>query len=350
MTADAIGDPMDAEARGSVAVAALPLEYRPMALDLSEDALPDLLASVVPVGENPTDTTPDVDALGNPIGDAPEPTVTRGTPAPAPQPEPTAPPLDRSLTRTSAHGPIPGPNAAGRTPLQAYRAAHSSADTRKPVSLIIGGLGINPALTRRAIRELPAAVTLSFAAQSPDLQRWMDSARAYGHEVLLEVPMEGDGSAETEDRLIRTDAAPEENRDTLHALLAKAQGYVGITPYQGARVLRRADTLGPVLSEVSASGLAFFTDGSADAPTLGPMAQSLGLPHRAGNLIIDPSPDTSQIITNLNRLSETASDEDSIQMGVGFAYPQTLDAVKGWAATLSQDGLYLAPATATLAQ
>ncbi|RYF88332.1 MAG: hypothetical protein EON95_20500 [Caulobacteraceae bacterium] len=91
----------------------------------------------------------------------------------------------------------PGPGGAllpviggdGRKPWQAY-ARPFTANGKPKVALVIGGLGLNPAYTRRAIELLPPEVTLSFAPYAEGLQGWIDLARANGHEVLLETPME----------------------------------------------------------------------------------------------------------------------------------------------------------------
>ncbi|MEM7729450.1 MAG: divergent polysaccharide deacetylase family protein [Pseudomonadota bacterium] len=341
------GSEIDAEARGSVSIAAMPEGKGGLRLDRPEDTLPDLLAGMVEPGDNPTATAPNTDALGNtPKRNG---TEDRKVDPKTPQPrvEPKVPPLDNSLLRDTPQGRVPGPNAAGVTPLNAYRAELPTIAGRRPVSVIIGGLGINPELTDKAIRELPSAVTLSFAAQSTDLQSWIDRARAFGHEVLLEIPMEGEEPAPLGDQTLSADNGPDVNLRALRTALAKAQGYVGVTHYQGERFLQRTDATGPVLTEIGASGLAFFTDGSFDTPSLGALSASLSLPYAKGDGLIDPAADPVVIAQRLGVLSETARSRDGV-IGVGFAYPQTIDAVKGWAATLSADGLVLVPATAAL--
>lgn len=341
------GNEADATPKGSVSVANLPEGQIPSPLDATGESLPDLLAGLVPAGENPTDAIAAIDALGNPMGSKPQPTPkTIIVPAPAPK----APPLDPSLTRQSQFGTIPGPNRAGKTPLQAYRLPVSARNERIPVSIIVGGLGINRPLTQRAIDELPPAVTLSFAAQTSGLQGWIDQARARGHEVLLEIPMEGpsfDATAQGTERTLRAGLDAAENRQHLHYLLSRAQGYAGVINYQGEVLLRRSDALGPILNEVKASGLGLFIDGSFDAPTVSALAQSISLPFKSSFGLIDPAPSQSVIEARLGNLAAEAKNSPG-SLGVGFVYPQTIDAVKGWAATLSSQGLILVPATATL--
>lgn len=340
------GGETDAKPKGSVSVATLPPGQMPSPLDATGDALPDLLADLVPAGENPTDALAAIDALGNRTGTKPKPSPkTIIVPA-----APKAPPLDPSLTRQSRFGPIPGPNPAGRTPLQAYRLAPPPSSGRRPVAIIVGGLGINGPLTQRAIDELPPAVTLSFAAQAPGLQDWINQARARGHEVLLEIPMEGASfvaTAQGAERTLRVSLSADENRQHLHYLLSRAQGYAGLINYQGETLLRRSDAIGPILTEVKSSGLGLFFDRAFDAPSLGTLAQSLGLPFKNGFGLIDPAPSQSVIEARLDNLTDAAKTTVG-PVGVGFVYPQTIDAVKGWTATLSSQGLILVPATATL--
>jgi polysaccharide deacetylase 2 family uncharacterized protein YibQ len=340
------GDETDAKPKGSVTVATLPPDQIPSPLDAAGEALPDLLADLVPADENPTNALAALDALGNRTGAKPQPGAkTIIVPAAA-----KPPPLDPSLTRRSRFGPIPGPNRAGETPLGTYRLAPPPKSGRRPVAVIVGGLGINGPLTQRAIDELPPTVTLSFAAQAPGLQDWINQARARGHEVLLEIPMEGvsfDATEQGSERTLRVSLSVDDNRQHLHYLLSRAQGYAGLINYQGDTFLRRSDAVSPMLSEIKTSGLGLFFDQSFDAITLETLARSLDLPFKAGFGVIDPAPRQSVIQARLDNLAETAKTAAS-PVGVGFAYPQTIDAVKGWAATLSSQGLILVPATATL--
>lgn len=343
-----LGSEKDAEARGAVEITQLPEAEQPTPLDAPAEALPDLLADVVEVGDNPTvalNDTPTEPSSTPRTTDTP--TVTRpGRAAIIRPPEPVAPPLDPSLLRQTPAGSVPGPNSAGLTPLDAYAAQPVPTNGKASVSLIVGGLGVNAELTRRAIRELPASVTLSFAAQSDGLQDWINEARAFGHETLLEVPMEGQtsGSSET---LLRTNIAPEINRRRLQSLLSNAQGYIGITPYQGDVFLTRSDALSPVLAELKASELAFFTDGVVDAPSLSSLAQTLELPFKSGFGQIDPVASEKVIEARLNGLAKAATDRAGL-IGVGFAYPQTIDAVRRWARNLEDNNLILVPASQTL--
>ena len=347
-----LGDARSAEPGGSVVVAALPQSERPTPLD-ADTNLPDLLAADVLVGDNPTEgmTAPATrtDALGNPVGG----TVSAPTPktiSVSPRASEGLRPVDPTLSRDGPFGRVPAPNAAGLSPLDAYKRPATPVGNRKPVALVVGGLGINATLTRRAIDELPPAVTLSFAAHANDLQAQIDRARAAGHEVLLELPMESAGFDPGEpgaDLALRVDTGVRSNRRNLARLLSRAQGYAGVINYNGDRVLTRSDVAAPLLGDLKEAGLGVVVDGSFSAPTLQALASSTNVPFVTGFGLIDPEADRGVIDRRLDALSASASGGGAA-LGVGFAYPETIDALKGWTATLGSDGLALVPATALL--
>ena len=104
--------------------------------------------------------------------------------------DPFAPPADFETPKGLPMTYLIAPD--GRVPAQAY--ARPFRPNGKPrVSLIVGGLGLNAVTTRAAIERLPPEVTLSFVPYAENLQGWIDQARAQGHEVMLEMPMEPTG-------------------------------------------------------------------------------------------------------------------------------------------------------------
>ena len=338
------GNAEDASAEGAIALTPPPKVEVLSPLNDETLETPDLLAGEIPEGVNPTDTPPEPEEKAAPSDTGSEP-KTILIPAQAitlPQ-APIA-----GLTRQSQFGPVPSKSAGNS--LLAYRRPFQIQAGKKPVSLIIGGLGVNRPLTQSAIDTLPADVTLSFAAHSVGLQDWVDIARRDGHEVLIEIPFESNNfdPAEPEaDRTIRVSVPPAENFRRLEWMLSRAQGYAGITNFNGDVFLARADMTGPLMDVLSQTGLGFITDGSFKAPSLPALARTVRQPFKAGHGLIDPDPISPIISGRLSALGETAQ-SGSHPVGVGFAYPETLSEVQNWIATLDAQNLQLAPATAAL--
>lgn len=363
------GNVNDAEVKGTVAVAPIALPPASDTLGGDSEALPDLLAGEIPENINPTEVVePKVDALGNAIN-TPEIETSGAVTTPPSSTGSSAPrritidgaPIDgggsalvpapiSGLTKIGTYGRIPAVNSSGLTPLSAYKRPFLLTPGKRPISIIIGGLGVNRALTNQAINELPAEVTLAFAAHIPGLQNWVNQARAKGHEVLIELPMESADFNTNEpgaDRALMASRNSNANIRNLDWLLSRAQGYFGITNYNGDRFLTRADVAAPVLDKLSKSGLSFIFDGSINAPSLSALSTTARLPFAKGYTLIDPQPDTGIIQSELSRLTAQAQNSSGT-IGVGFAYSETIVAVKNWAHSLDSQGLSLAPASSAL--
>ena len=244
------------------------------------------------------------------------------------------------LTASGPNGLLPIVAADGRTPAQAY--ARPFKDNGKPkIALVIGGLGLNAASTRKAIENLPPEVTLSFVPYAEGLQGWIDLARANGHEVLLEIPMEPMDYPENDPGpyTLLAQSQPDDVNRRMDWLLSRAQGYFGVTNYLGGRFLASDAAVGVFTGAVKKRGLAFLDDGQAAR------VHGSGLPRASADRVVDDQLSGEAIGRQLLAL-EAAAQERGRAMGSGFAYPVTVQQVSRWAEGLAQRGYQLAPASA----
>ena len=259
-------------------------------------------------------------------------------PVPKGDPLPAAPLA--GLYAPGPNGPLPVIAGDGRTPAQAY--ARPFQDNGKPkIALVIGGLGLNASTTRNAIENLPAEVTLSFVPYAEGLQGWIDLARANGHEVLLEIPMEPMDYPDNDPGpyTLLAQAQPDEVNRRLEWLLARGQGYFGVTNYLGGRFLASPGGAQTFAASVKKRGLAFLDDGQAARLQVG------GLPRASADRIVDDQLSDEAIDRQLLALEAAALDKGRA-LGAGFAYPMTVKSVARWAQGLQKRGYQLAPASA----
>lgn len=266
---------------------------------------------------------------------------------------PSASPLPRApiagLTESGANGPLPiiGPN--GRTPAQAYARPFTRQQDRPMIAVVIGGLGFNARATTQAIDELPPEVTLSFVPYAQNLQSWIDRARARGHEVMLELPMEpfDPDADDTGPQTLLASGPAQQNISRLEQLLSRGSGYFGVTNYQGARFATSAQASQPVVQALRRRGLVFISSGIGQRTALSVEAQRANLPITAADRIIDARREADAIDDQLLNLEALALQNQSA-IGAGFAYPVTMEQVGRWARDIEARGYQLAPASAVL--
>jgi len=267
--------------------------------------------------------------------------------------QPRTPPLPRApiaaLIESAPHGPLPIIAANGRTPAQAYARPFTPQQGKPMIAVVIGGLGFNARATTQAIDELPAQLTLSFVPYAQDLQAWFDRARARGHEVLLELPMEpfDPDADDTGPQTLLASAPAQQNISRLEQLLSRGSGYFGVTNYQGARFATSAQASAPVVQALRRRGLVFVSSGIGQRTALSVEAQRANLPNTAADRIIDARREADAIDDQLLNLEALALQNGSA-IGAGFAYPVTIEQVGRWAQDVESRGYQLAPASAVL--
>ena len=273
-------------------------------------------------------------------------------PAPANDaaPAPDAGPLDQKFLEMSAHGAIPKIAADGIRPADAF-AQPAKALPGKPdaprIAIIVSGLGVSDSATADAIAKLPGAVTLGFMPYGSDVAALAGRARARGHEVLLQVPMEPFDYPDNDPgpQTLLTSLTPQQNIDRLYWLMSRFQGYVGIAGAMGGRFTASEPSFAPVLREAAKRGLIFVDDGANPRSLAGRIAGANNLPFAKADVTIDAVPTASEIDHALGRL-EMAARERSIAVGISSGLPVSIDHIAKWAKTLADHGIQLVPITA----
>jgi len=267
----------------------------------------------------------------------------------------TSQPLTRApiqgLSRTSPFGKVPHPSTDGRSAYKSYAKPFTPAAGKTQIALVVGGLGVNNIVTRRAISELPGEVTLSFAAETPDLQTWINQARARGHEVLIELPMESADFNPLEPGAVytlMTTAPDSENIRNLDYLLSRGEGYFGVTNYGGDTLVKAEKSLSPILSHLGAAGLGLLYDGVESANRVDTLGNASGLKTVSAQTLLDANiQNRSSVRSMISTLRPSGSVK--VPIGMGFSYGSTVDGVKDWIVSKPAN-VELAPASFAMNQ
>ncbi len=254
------------------------------------------------------------------------------------------------LLEETDKGAIPRTSASGQTPFQAYgQPVPPGSDGKTEIAIVVTGLGLNAGGTNAAIQQLPGGVTLAFAPYGKDLATTVNSARAGGHEVLLEVPLEPFDYPDSDpgpDTLL-TGQAPRDNLNKLFSVMSKFGGYVGLINHMGARFTASAVDFGPVMEELGARGLGYLDDGSSNRSIAPQLAAANAVEFGRADMMLDGNPARGPIMDQLKALEQRATDRGSA-IGVISALPVSVQTLNEWAKTAGDRGFVIVPVSALM--
>lgn len=256
---------------------------------------------------------------------------------------------DPELSERGATGIIPKRSNDGLRAMDLYS---RQADTEgnfgvARVVIVIGGLGISQSSTQTAVQKLPPSVTLAFAPYGNSLKRWMESSRKKGHELLLQLPMEPIDYPQNNPgpHTLKADADLQENIANLHWSMSRITNYVGVMNYLGNKLLAQPASLSPIFSEISERGLLFLEDGTVKNSLAQGVAVKELVPYARGNILLDNIRSRSAIADKLRKLAAEAK-RTGLAIGVGNAFPDTIDLVAQFARQAKQNGIEITPVSA----
>jgi polysaccharide deacetylase 2 family uncharacterized protein YibQ len=255
-----------------------------------------------------------------------------------------------AVTETTADGPLPRISSRGRKPFDVYAQVTPlsvTSSARPKIAIVLGGMGLNDRLTRKAIDQLPGDVTLGFAPYGEKLQEQVNRARAAGHEIMLQVPMEPVGypGANPGPKTLLAEAPAEENLAALRWHMSRFAGYSGVTNYMGARLLVSEEALTPLMAELRSRGLAYLEDASVNLTISPKVGRQVKLPMQRSSVTIDAEPTAPAIAEALAQLEQEAV-RNGLAIGTGSGLDVTIETVAEWAKTLQERGILLVPVSA----
>ncbi len=256
------------------------------------------------------------------------------------------------LAEETKYGLIPRISSAGRTPFEAYARPFSGrqAASGKPmIAVVVTGMGLNEAATLNAIVDLPNDITLAFAPYSRALERTVAAARADGHELLLEAPMEPFDypNSDPGPQTLLTGQPARANLDRLFWLLARAGGYIGLINNMGASFTSSASDLTPIMEELGLRGLAYLDDGSSNRSLTRQLASANRVPFARASALLDANPSRAAILAELEKLEATAGEQGQA-IGVISALPVSIATLVEWARGLQERQMLLVPLSALM--
>lgn len=234
------------------------------------------------------------------------------------------------------------PEAAA--PWERNAAVFSTPPEQPVIAVVVSGLGLSASATEAAITLLPPEVTLSFTPYSKRLNDWIAMARIFGHEVMLDLPMEAPGAAEAIGAYgLRSGSAPAENIARLEWILSRGNALVGVAGAYGQNFLGNPAALRPVLARLRERGLIFLDNAPQGYSGSSALAADLRLPFAASDDKVDDGLASRRAIdARLVRAEDLALQRGSALV-MAEPLPVSIERISTWLLGLSERGVEAAP-------
>lgn len=246
--------------------------------------------------------------------------------------DPAEPPIDKTAIAA------PPPRFANiATPRKDATPAKTAPNTAK-VAVVIDGLGLSQSATDAAIAKLPAAVTLAFSPYTRNLKKWTEKAKASGHEVLIELPMESkEFPADDPGPLgLLTSIEAKENAQRLDAILKDAGDAVGVLDSEGSKFRESEPHISAVFAKLKEKNL-FYVQGEP-----GVRVGEANVPVAVADVVLDERPFRAAVDARLDYAERLAKYQGSAVAAVG-AKPVSFERLVLWLEQAQKKGVVLAP-------
>jgi polysaccharide deacetylase 2 family uncharacterized protein YibQ len=234
-------------------------------------------------------------------------------------------------------------------PWRLYAAPFTDGEPRPRIAIVFVSLGLSDGATEAIIQQMPGPVTLAFSPYSRKLPDWIAHARAKGHEVLVELPMEPLNYPDDDPGpLALLDDRPiEDNVTRLDGILDRAEGAVGVSALMGSRFTGDEALIGPILEALGERGFLYVDNGTSPASVIPALSERIAVPIVVNDHYLDTEASRIAIDGRLQQIERIARSEGS---AVAFAmpYPITIERLLAWIPTLEAKGFVLVPVTAVV--
>ncbi len=298
-------------------------------------------ATVVPQPP-PLSTEIVIPTLPSPNDTAPTPTFSQIPDYPNRKPLPDAP-LASMIEKAPGGLLLPMIDEQGRMPWKEYARPFRLPRETTPVGVIVRNLGLSDQATEAAINKLPPEITLAFSFGSPNLDYRVRAARAAGHEVLIELPLEPMNFpfVDTGPYSLLTTLPFAENEKRLYSILGRAGGYVGVLSPVPSR-FSSSPQMPELLNVLEKRGLLYI--GDLGTPSIQPPP---GLPVAEITMAVDAQPFRAALDASLAQVLQNAETKGKRSIITLSPTPVALDRLLAWTADVQKTpNVIIAPVSA----
>jgi len=296
-------------------------------------------SSETPVSQSPTESpaptaTPTAQLAIEPAPEAPVPENTATIPLN---------PVKDTLREKLSVGTLPVVASDGTKSWRYYAKPYTLKSTHPVIAIVVTGLGQNKNITSAAIK-LPENISLSFSAYAKDVGTWSNAARAKGHEVLVDLPLEPTNypASDPGPYGLLSGKSSEENATRLQWILGRIQGYIGFTIPTNEAFSKSDTNVRTLLELVNTRGLMIALPHEPSRSETQKLFDDSKIAYTIADTTLDEELTPEAIQARFTALQKIAT-KRGFAVGYTRALPITITELDKWAAKLEENGYTLAP-------
>lgn len=213
------------------------------------------------------------------------------------------------------------------------------------IGIIIDDLGNNLQHGRELIR-LPYQLTYAILPKRPFSVALANFAVAADKEVMVHLPMQPMQSIELGAGALTLDLTSEEFKHAVRESIAAVPHAKGVNNHMGSLLTQHPGHMAWLMDVLSESNknLYFVDSRTTKATVAARVAKEYYVPHVDRDVFIDNIQHKKQISGQLQRLTKLAK-ENGYAIAIGHPYPATIQALKEYLPTLSEQNIEIVPIT-----
>lgn len=217
------------------------------------------------------------------------------------------------------------------------------------IAFVLSELGHARIAAEEIIKKLPPAITLSFSpyAKPRALEYLSALARANGHEVMLDLPLEPIDFPQRDPgpNALLTALEPSENLERLNWSLDRSTGYVGVAVWMGSRFVASPRQMRPLFEAIEDRGLVLLDNAEREDSLTADLANEFKVPTLTSHRYVDvPLASRDAIDARLAQVERIALQFGSA-IAMGRPFPVTVERLAEWSKEIEKRGIVLVPIT-----
>jgi polysaccharide deacetylase 2 family uncharacterized protein YibQ len=292
----------------------------------------------------PRGGSPDAANGGNDLAEMPALVATDGT---APEGWPELSPADLLSQRAALGDRALNDTAFDQPPWRRFARPFAAPEGKPLLAILVTGLGLDRAATAAAIAGLPPEVSLSFNPEAPELADWIAAARAFGHEALVDLPLQSKDRRALGPQGILIGLNADEAARRLQAIADAAPAVLGFAGAGGDALLLDDGATATLAAAIARLGLAFIDSSGEPMSQMKSAAAGNGLAAARSTVVFEPGLSRPAITRRLAAAAETAQEEGRALATLPVS-PATVTVLAEWLRAQGAEAPIPAPASALL--